>query len=49
MKNKLYDCSENPNFVFPDICYCGHNNNEHILNDNKCVHNISCYCGGFLP
>jgi hypothetical protein len=41
--------SENPSFIFPEICYCGHESSEHNLEDSKCSKHKICRCRGFLP
>lgn len=40
---------ENPSFMFSELCYCGHTNNDHILDNNRCAKQEACNCQGFFP
>lgn len=40
---------ENPSFIFSDTCHCGHERQDHAIDNNICVHNKNCHCRGFLP
>ncbi|HSF49368.1 MAG TPA: hypothetical protein VLA74_01295 [Nitrososphaeraceae archaeon] len=46
--NNLSHWPENPSFIFPDLCYCGHESSEHNLDNNRCS-NEFCKCRGFWP
>jgi hypothetical protein len=47
--NKSFFSWKDNSFVFPDLCYCGHTNNEHTLSDNQCSKKEEfCNCLVFL-